>query len=60
VCVLCGTEIILTHKKLARQEMQQFTRNYIRDFVEGFNGYLLVESEKDAGRTRERKICIKL
>jgi hypothetical protein len=41
------------------QEMK-FTRNYIQDFVEGFNDYLLVEFENDTGRAKERKICIRL
>jgi hypothetical protein len=40
----------------------QFTRNYIRDFVEGYNDYLLVESQNDKGHVREQKIrvCIRL
>jgi len=43
---------MLTHKELLGQEIQ-FTRNDIRDFVEGCIDYLLAESKKGY-RARER------
>jgi hypothetical protein len=44
-----------THTRKRYEKEMHFTRNYIHDFVEGFNDYLLVEFENDTGRAKERK-----